>query len=157
MGVMRAVDLSKLDIANAAKLCFSTKKILVVEDNYFQQIAHLGIFRVMGYKNNVVFANSGTEALALSEQCDFAVIFISMDLVDIKGIEACKKIRKAEIKKQNCSVIIGMGSDEIYRRDYLEVGMDEFVLKPLTVKSITAMFNTLLPVCAKKVQGAKIC
>lgn len=50
---MHAVDLFKLNAINAGGLVSSAKKSLIVEDNYFQRIAHL-IVKYM----RLVFGNS---------------------------------------------------------------------------------------------------
>ena len=104
-----------------------TTKILVVEDD----MASIYFFRqVLGkIYSNLLFAETGTQALELYQSNAPDIILIDIGLPDMSGLEVIRKIRKTD---KQVRIIVqtayAMAEDE---RTAREAGCNEFFTKPL--------------------------
>ena len=70
----------------------------------------------------------------LSDQ-NIALIILDIGLPDISGLELCKKIRQAHTVP---IIFLTARADEIDRVVGLEIGGDDYVLKPVSPRELTA-------------------
>jgi len=103
--------------------------ILVVEDNDFNQQIIKEILSLSGII--VVLAGNGKEALALLEQQDFDAILMDVHMPVMDGFEAtlCIRSQPRFAKLPIIALTAGVSQDE--RSRCLEVGMDDFLNKPI--------------------------
>jgi len=114
-------------------------KILVAEDDAHTRNGLIDIFEGEGYET--VAASTGKEALALfvSESPDIVCLDIMMP--DLNGYDACKEIRRA-----NAAVpilFISAKSEEIDKVLGLEIGADDYIVKPFGVKEVVARIRAV--------------
>jgi CheY-like chemotaxis protein len=113
---------------------FSSKKILVVEDNLLNQKVARLFLEDMGYKVDI--AANGKQALEMFNQ-DYDAVLMDIGLPDMDGYEISIEIRK--IDKTVPIIAYTASGDE---SKCLEAGMNEFTAKPI-------MFDELKAVLAK--------
>jgi len=115
----------------------SARRILLVEDEVINRLMTTTLLRRMGH--TVFQAENGVEALrSLSkESVDAILMDIQMPLMD--GIEATHHIRQGEVPGLDKTVpIIALTAyaREKDRKRFLELGMDDFVPKPLVAEDL---------------------
>jgi len=112
-------------------------RILLVEDEVINRMMTTTLLRRMGY--TVFLAENGVEALRAldKDKVDAILMDIQMPLMD--GIEATHHIRRGEVPGLDKSVpIIALTAyaREKDRKRFLELGMDDFVPKPLVAEEL---------------------
>ena len=109
-------------------------KILVAEDNEINQIIALKLFKKIGF--DIVIANNGLEVLELIKKNDFDTIFMDMQMPELDGVEATKRIRlMPEYDKIKIIALTAnaMSSD---KELCLQVGMNDYVSKPFKIEDL---------------------
>ncbi len=111
-------------------------RILVAEDNTTNQVVALGILRKLGYLD-VTVAGDGVKALDAVKAGHFDVILMDCHMPHMDGYEATHRLRQANCK----SVIIAMTANAIKgdRERCLASGMDDYMTKPISVRSLGEM------------------
>lgn len=119
-------------------------KILVAEDDAFNQYLIEKMFDENNY--DLVIVNDGSEVFGEIKKDDFDVLLMDVNMPNMDGIEATKKIRKKEAKTGKHIPIIGISafSDEDERDNYLTIGMDDFLPKPFLEKNLKNVVNRCL-------------
>jgi CheY-like chemotaxis protein len=106
-------------------------QILVVDDNAFNQRVVSTKLERKGHR--VAIAGSGHEALAACAENQFDLILMDMQMPDMNGAEATRRLRAAEADTGRRIPVIALTAhafDEI-RDQCLEAGMDGYVVKPI--------------------------
>ncbi len=115
-----------------------TRNILVVEDTKTNQMVIQLMLSRLGY--NVTLADNGQEALKLvSNNNEFDLIFMDISMPVMDGIEATKLIRAEQI---NVPIIaLTAHTMENDKEECLNVGMNDFVLKPMRINEISNIID----------------
>ena len=112
-------------------------RILVAEDNVINQKVALSMLRQMGYCPDVV--SNGLEALTALEQVRYDLVFMDVQMPEMGGLEAtehiCEKYGK-DLDKRPVIVAMTAGAMEGDRDICLKTGMDDYISKPVKVKSL---------------------
>ena len=109
---------------------------LIVEDQHYNQVVLAGVVSKIGF--NPECARDAGEAFAAIGRKTFAVVFLDVELPQMKGPEIARRLRV--LPQGQHFIIIGTSasdSDEAAQR-CLAAGMDAFLLKPLTAAGIQA-------------------
>src|SRR2546423_1458219 len=113
-------------------------KILVVEDDPRISDVLEYALKTEGYE--VVKAQRGREAIEIAQRSAPALIVLDVGLPDIDGFEVCRSIRK-------CSdvpvIFLTSRSDEIDRVVGLELGGDDYVVKPFSPRELLARIKAI--------------
>ena len=122
----------------------SKLRILVAEDDAFNQYIIEKMFDGNNY--DLVIVNDGSEVFGEIKKDDFDVILMDVNMPNMDGIKATKKIRKKEEKTGKHIPIIGISafSDNDERDNYLAIGMDDFLPKPFLEKNLKKVVNMFL-------------
>lgn len=116
--------------------------VLVVEDEAAQREILEYNFQAEGYE--VAMAESGDDALLLVEEAPPDVIILDWMLPGVSGIEVCRRL-KSRAKTRNIPVImLTARSEEGDRVRGLEIGADDYVVKPYSVAELMARVRTQL-------------
>lgn len=119
------------------KRLFTTNfNVLIAEDNLVnQKVAHRVLER-FGIEAHIV--NNGKEALKAELESSYDLIFMDMEMPEMDGLEATKKIKKKRRHHSNKPIIIAMTANAMQedREKCFEAGMDDFIAKPITLQSI---------------------
>ncbi len=119
-------------------------RILLAEDHPTnQKLAMLTLGR-LGYRADL--AANGLEALAALERQTYDVILMDMQMPELDGLEAAKRIRQNP-EYQTTPRIIAMTANVTReaREACLSVGMNDFVTKPIRVDELIAALNRCQP------------
>ncbi|CAB5240831.1 unannotated protein [freshwater metagenome] len=114
-------------------------RILVVEDDL--AIA-AGICEGLALSNfHSEHVTLGAEALALLTHTSFDFIVLDLGLPDIDGQQLCQEIRK---KYSTPIIIVSARDTEIDRVLGLELGADDYLVKPFSMKELVARIRAVL-------------
>ncbi len=118
--------------------------ILLVEDNELNQILATKV--LTGWNWNVDLAENGKIALDKIADADFDLILMDIQLPEMDGYEATRRIRTT-LKAPKCNIPImamtahAMSSEE---RKCYEAGMDGYISKPFSSKVLYTRIVTIL-------------
>lgn len=113
--------------------------ILIVEDE--PSIADTLLFVLQGEGFSVTWKTLAGEALALLQATPVDLVIMDVGLPDITGFEACKQLRKFS----NVPVIfLTARGDELDRVVGLEIGADDYVVKPFSPREVAARVKAIL-------------
>ncbi|MCJ7688177.1 MAG: response regulator transcription factor [Clostridiaceae bacterium] len=118
------------------------EKILVVDDE--EHILELIKFNLEknGYK--VILANNGIDAIKLAkEQCP-QLMLLDLMLPGMDGLDVCKEIRKDSSMANMPIIMITAKGEEIDKIIGLELGADDYITKPFSVRELVARIKAIL-------------
>jgi CheY-like chemotaxis protein len=117
-------------------------RILVAEDNLVNQKVVRTVLEKRGYE--VLIANNGLEALAMLEHESFDAVLMDVQMPELDGIGATKRIR-ADARWQTLPIIAmtahAMTGD---KERCLKAGMDGYLSKPVAAKHLTAAIDKFI-------------
>ena len=113
--------------------------ILVVEDE--AAIADTLVYALQADGFEVTWLSLASEALELRARDPFDLVILDVGLPDISGFEACKRLRRFS----EVPVIFLTARDaEIDRVVGLEIGADDYVVKPFSPREVAARVRAIL-------------
>ena len=109
--------------------------ILVAEDNKVNQLVAKKMFSKIGYE--IEIAENGKEAYEKAIHNNYDVIFMDMQMPEMNGIDATKKIL-SEMDFFNAPIIIAMtaNTDRDDKQACFDVGMSDFISKPIQISKL---------------------
>jgi PAS domain S-box-containing protein len=108
------------------------KRILLVEDNPISQNLELKILREVGYDVDAV--STGHEAIDTIKSGIFDLVLMDIEMTDMDGITATKKIRELEGNKSRIPIIAVTAHSSMKDREKcLAAGMDDYIAKPINI------------------------
>lgn len=118
-------------------------RILVAEDTKVNQMLITRILHKMGHDIDV--AKNGLEAVQLARETTYDLILMDLQMPEMDGIEATATIlREAGSRDKPRVVAVTANDDGDNRQRCAEVGMDDFVSKPFTIKRLQAVVEATL-------------
>jgi CheY-like chemotaxis protein len=114
-----------------------TYRILIAEDNLVNQRVAIYMLEKQGHQVKGVM--NGEEALDALEKGNFELILMDVQMPKMDGFKATQLIRRKEQETGLHIPIIAMTAHAMKgdREKCLEVGMDEYLSKPLNAKQLT--------------------
>ncbi len=110
-------------------------RILLAEDNQVNRKVALSMLRRLGYKADV--ASNGFEVLEALEQQQYDVILMDIQMPEMDGLEATRRIRERwKSAKQPCIIAITAYALEGDREEFLDAGMNEYISKPIQMDEL---------------------
>lgn len=119
------------------------KRALLVEDFVLAQNMGRLILSDIGYEVDV--AQSGEEALVLTEKTLYDIIYIDIGLPGIDGIETIRRIRNSShnLNKNTFAAALTAHADDIISEQCFNVGMQEMIFKPLSPEKAIKLHQRL--------------
>ncbi|WP_172257107.1 response regulator transcription factor [Nocardioides sp. zg-1230] len=116
----------------------NARTAVVVEDDHDVGDAISKLLDQAGF--DVTVARTGTEALTLIGEARPDLVTLDLTLPDIDGVEVCRQIRTVS----DCYVIVVSGrTAEVDRLIGLEVGADDYLVKPFSMRELQARVAAL--------------
>ena len=111
-------------------------RILLTEDNANNQKLALLVLSRLGYRADV--AGNGIEALEALQRQSYDVVLMDVQMPEMDGLEATRRIRKKRPNNQT-PWIIAMTANAMQgdREMCLEAGMNDYVTKPIRIEQVT--------------------
>jgi two-component system response regulator VicR len=116
------------------------ERILIVEDEWAVARGLEYALQNEGYE--VLYAATGQEALTLSRTQDPNLILLDIRLPDISGFDVCRQLRQ-EGKRQPILMLTAL-DEPVDRVLGLELGADDYVVKPYNLRELIARIRALL-------------
>jgi CheY-like chemotaxis protein len=106
------------------------KHILLVEDNVFNQKVAQRLLEKMGHQ--IALATNGQEALDAVTQHPYSIVLMDIQMPEMDGLEATRRIRAAGDTAHQPWIIAMTGQVSDEDRDLcLAAGMNDYISKPL--------------------------
>jgi DNA-binding response OmpR family regulator len=116
------------------------KQFLVVEDNY--DIANLVSMHLKDLGAEVQLASDGNVGLSLAQKKRFDLIILDLMLPGIDGLEICRRLRGSD--NNTPILMLTAKSAELDRVVGLEMGADDYLPKPFSVRELVARAKAIL-------------
>jgi signal transduction histidine kinase/CheY-like chemotaxis protein/HPt (histidine-containing phosphotransfer) domain-containing protein len=121
----------------------SKLRILLVEDNKLNQKFALALLGQAGHAVDV--AENGLKAIASIEVKDFDVVLMDVQMPEMDGLQATKRIRAMAAPKCNLPIIMLTANAMTGAREhYINAGADDYVAKPISVVELLSKLDAIL-------------
>jgi len=117
-----------------------SQKILIVEDN--KDLARLLEIHLKDLFFEVKLAFDGATGYSLIQEHHFDLVILDLMLPGINGLEICRRIRGKQIYTP--ILILTSKSTELDRVLGLEMGADDYVTKPFSIRELMARVKAIL-------------
>ena len=117
-------------------------KALLAEDNIVNQKVALKMLEKLGI--DVDIANNGKEAVKMSEEKSYDLIFMDCQMPEMDGFDATRTIRQLEQKNAKASTpIIALTANALEgdKNQCLSAGMTDFLAKPLKQDALHSLLK----------------
>lgn len=125
--------------------------ILLIEDEQSVSTVIKGYLEMEGYK--VQSVQNGLRGLEVFKTADFKLIILDLMLPDISGEEVCKIIRQTSDVHIFMLTAKGSLNDKI---EGLNIGADEYLIKPFSPRELTARVNALFRRIGSKFPSSQV-
>ena len=115
------------------------KRILIVEDERTIADTLLYALRTEGFEAEWCALAGDALQLARTDACD--LVILDVGLPDLNGFEACKELRAFSDVPV---IFLTARADEVDRVVGLEIGADDYVVKPFSPREVVARVKTIL-------------
>jgi DNA-binding response OmpR family regulator len=116
-----------------------SRKILVVEDN--QELAEILGLHLRDLSYEVDFAFDGNSGLAKAESKQYDLIILDLMLPGLDGLEICRRVQSKPAYTP--ILILTAKSSELDRVLGLEMGADDYVTKPFSIREVMARVKAI--------------
>jgi DNA-binding response OmpR family regulator len=113
--------------------------VLVVEDEV--DLSHLIRDRLVADGHEVVLANNGASALTDVSKRVPDVVLLDWMLPDMDGLAVCRRLREHHLMP---IIMVTARGDEVDRVLGLEVGADDYLVKPFSIRELLARVRAML-------------
>jgi phosphate regulon transcriptional regulator PhoB len=117
-------------------------RILIVDDE--KDIVDLVAYNLEKEGYEALKALDGEKALALVRAKKPALVVLDLMLPGIQGLEVCKRLRQDAETASIPIIMLTAKGEELDRVIGLEVGADDYVTKPFSVKELVARVKAIL-------------
>jgi PAS domain S-box-containing protein len=123
----------------------SSSIVLLVEDNVNNQIMAMRQLEKLGHSVHIV--SNGLQAVRALEYSQYDVVFMDCQMPEMDGFDATREIRKSELTTGKHVPIIAMTANAMSgdRERCIEVGMDDYIAKPVTRHVLNEVLGRWLP------------
>jgi len=115
------------------------KKILIIEDD--PEIIKLLKIHLTNTIYNTDSVMDGAAGLQMALNNDYDLILLDLTLPNMDGIEVCKKLRST---KNTPIIMLTAKSEEIDRVLGLEIGADDYMTKPFSIRELLARIKAVI-------------
>ena len=130
----------------------SKNKILLVEDEPDLLNTLSFNFESEGFK--VAKALNGKEAMKFLEDDDsISLVILDLMLPDMSGLDICRQIRATDNLKDILVIMVTAKGEEVDRVVGFEVGADDYVVKPYSVRELLLRVGGMLKRSSKESQS----
>ena len=116
--------------------------ILVVEDD--PDIMQLLTYNLQSANFEVVSATDGNDALTMARQYLPHLVILDLMIPGINGFEVCKELKRGADTQKIPIIILTARGDEVDRVVGLELGADDYVVKPFSPRELILRIGAVL-------------
>ena len=116
--------------------------VLVVEDSVVNQKLAVAMLHKLGHE--AVIANHGKEALAAIDAHDFDLVLMDIQMPEMDGFEAVRRLRQAEVDIHLPVIALTANAMRGDRDACIEAGMDAYLSKPIRLQRLADVIHGVL-------------
>ena len=117
-------------------------RVLVIEDE--PDIRDLLAFHLEREGYTVTRSGSGADGLRLARAAPPDLILLDLMLPEVDGFEVCRRLRQDPVTQAVPLVMLTARGDEVDRVLGLELGADDYVVKPFSPREVVARVRAVL-------------
>lgn len=117
------------------------RRVLLIEDE--ADIAEAIVYQLEKTGLSVRIARTGEEGLEQARR-GVELVLLDLNLPDMDGLELCRLIRRQTATAHVPIIIVSARADEVDRVLGLEMGADDYVVKPFSLKELAARAKVAL-------------
>ncbi|MEZ4384544.1 MAG: ATP-binding protein [Nannocystaceae bacterium] len=123
------------------------RRVLLAEDNEVNILITTTLLSKLGFAS-VAVAKDGLQALDRLSEAEFDLVFMDMQMPELDGLEAVRRLRAGDAGEHNVAVPVialtanAMKGDDARCRG---AGMDDYLSKPIDLDDLAAKIATWLP------------
>lgn len=118
------------------------KTILVVDDE--EHILELIKFNLEREGYNVLLCDNGEESISIIKSNPVDLVVLDLMLPGIDGLEVCKRLQSMDEYNDLPIIMLTAKSEESDRILGLEIGADDYITKPFSVRELIARIKAVL-------------
>ena len=117
-------------------------RVLVIEDDAdLREILH---YNLGAAGHQVRTAGTGREGLRLAREQSPDIVLLNLMLPDIHGTTVCKQLKSGALTSTARVIIVSAKGEEIDRVVGFELGADDYVVKPFSVRELVLRIQAVL-------------
>ena len=120
----------------------ANEKILVVDDE--EHISELISYNLISNGYKVIIANNGIDAIKLAIEEKPSIILLDLMIPGKDGYDVCKEIRNYKEIRNTPIIMLTAKSEEVDKILGLELGADDYITKPFSVRELLARVKAVL-------------
>ena len=120
----------------------TASRVLVVEDE--PDIRDLLVFHLRREGYEVTTAGNGADALRCVARERPDVVLLDLMLPEMDGLDVCRRLRRDPATAGLSIIMLTAKGDEVDRVVGLEIGADDYVVKPFSPKELLARVRAVL-------------
>ena len=120
----------------------ANEKILVVDDE--EHIAELISYNLTSNGYKVITANNGNDAVKLAVEEKPNLILLDLMIPGKDGYDVCKDVRSNSEIRNTPMIMLTAKSEELDKILGLELGADDYITKPFSVRELLARVKAVL-------------
>lgn len=120
----------------------SSAKVLIIEDE--EHISELVKYNLESAGYQVAAAYDGEEGLKLVSEFKPDLVILDLMLPKLDGISVCNKLRNQKETEEISIIMLTAKSSETDKIIGLEIGADDYITKPFSVRELQARIKTVL-------------
>ncbi len=109
-------------------------RVLIVEDEADLSSSMAYAVRAHGYEAEI--ADRGESAMLALDEFHPDLVLLDLMLPDMSGLEVCRRLRGTTSADQPAVIIVSARAQEIDRVVGFEIGADDYVVKPFSVREL---------------------
>jgi two-component system phosphate regulon response regulator PhoB len=117
-------------------------RILIVEDE--PDLRQVVAYNLRDAVHDVVVASDGRQGLALAAESPPDLVLLDLMLPDISGLEVCRTLKAAERTRAIPVIMVTARGEEIDRVVGFELGADDYVVKPFSIRELLLRLRAVL-------------
>jgi two-component system phosphate regulon response regulator PhoB len=117
-------------------------RILVVEDE--QDLQQVLDYNLRQAGHDVTVTQLGAEGLKLARELNPDVVLLDLMLPDLSGTEVCKQLKNDQATRGMPVIMLTARGEEIDRVVGFELGADDYVVKPFSVRELMLRIQAIL-------------
>ncbi len=118
------------------------QKILVVDDE--EDLRKVLDFNLKNAGFETIVAATGQEALDAAEALEPDLILLDVMLPDMQGTQVCQQLKTQEATRDIPVVMVTARGEEIDRVVGFELGVDDYIVKPFSVREVILRVRAIL-------------
>lgn len=116
--------------------------VLIVEDD--RDILELLTYTIRGAGFDVVSAEDGLEALVKARQHRPAIVILDLMLPGMDGLDVCRELKRSAETSPIAVIMLTARGEEVDRIVGLELGADDYVVKPFSPREVVLRIRAVL-------------